>query len=198
METLTLFLSAAMTALAIENAVFARGLGLSRGTMFMNGKKEGIIFGGTFTWLAFANSFFAALANYLLFDNPLNMYIRPVAFLAGSAIVYIGTSFLVDLVLPRRLAASVHEAMPISGINSALYAIFYISALTSLSFIQTVGYSLGTGLGYTAAILIIYFGRKRLAISPVPRSFRGLPILLIYLGLISLAIYGLIGLSLRT
>ena len=81
---------------------------------------------------------------------------------------------------------------------SALFGALYVTAYQEFHFFRITGYALGSGLGYTLALVIIYFARKRLAISPVPRSFRGLPILLIYLGLISLALYGLIGHRLPT
>ena len=193
MEHLSLFITAALTALAIENMVFARALGLSRDTMFMSSAKAGIIFGGTLTWMALFSSLFVSLANYILVENPYILILRPIAYLLGVIIVYIATSYSVGYILPDSIASGVHEAMPVSTFNSALFGYFFVSASQSLNFIQTVGYSLGTGLGYTGAILVIYFGRKRLAISPIPRSFMGLPILLIYLGLISLAIFGLVG-----
>ena len=77
--------------------------------------------------------------------------------------------------------------------NTALFGSFFVSASQNHSVMQTVGYAFGTGLGCTAAMMVIYYARKRLVICPVPRSFRGMPILLIYLGLLSLAIYGLLG-----
>jgi len=79
-----------------------------------------------------------------------------------------------------------------------LFAVFFLSASQNFVLTQTLGYAVGSALGYTVAIFVIYYARKRLAISAVPRSFRGLPILLIYLGLLSLALYGLIGHNLPT
>ena len=63
---------------------------------------------------------------------------------------------------------------------------------------KTCGFAFGSGAGYTLALLLISEGRKRIALSDVPRAFRGLPVALIYIGILSLAIYGLIGHQLPT
>ena len=63
---------------------------------------------------------------------------------------------------------------------------------------STLGYGIGTGIGYMLALLLIYFGRRRLELIALPRAFKGLPILLLYIGLISLAVYGMIGHQLPT
>lgn len=196
-----LFLTTAVTALAVENAVFARGLGIGRSTMFMNSAFTGILMGGAFTWMITLSSLLVALMNFLLRDNPYIALIRPVAYLLSIFFVYTMTIFLLTRVLmPKReaLAKQILGLMPVSTFNSALFAAFYISASQNFLATQTLGYALGTGVGYTAATLIIHYAKKRLAISPVPRSFRGLPVLLVYLGLVSLALYGLIGHNLPT
>lgn len=196
-----LFVMTAITALAVENAVLARGLGIGRGTMLMNSAFSGILLGGAFTWMVTLSSLLVALMNFLLRENPYITVIRPIAYLLSIFFVYTFTVFLLARVLaPKQegLSKQILALLPLSTFNSALFGAFYISASQNFLFTQTVGYALGTGVGYTAAIMIIYYGRKRLAISPVPRSFRGLPILLVYLGLISLALYGLIGHNLPT
>jgi electron transport complex protein RnfA len=198
LENLRLFWAAALTALAVENALLARGLGIERSTMFMKSARAGILFGVVLTWLLFVSSLFAALANILLRGVSFGYLIRPGAYLLGLILVCLLTYLLAGEIMPAVKAASIRGILPVSAFNSALFGAFYLSYSQNLGFLETVGYALGAGAGYTAAILIVYFARKRLAISPVPRAFRGLPILLVYLGLVSLAIYGLIGHNLPT
>ena len=200
MSPVYLFLATATTALAIENPVFARALGLERETMFMKSARAGILLGVTLTWMTTASSLFVAVVNHLLAGAGNITIIRPLLYLAGVAIVYVLTVKVlfqkIGFIAARK--APLEEALPIATFNTALFGAFYISVTQNFGFVQTMGYALGTGVGYTIAIVIIYFARKRLALSPVPRSFRGLPILLVYLGLISLALYGLIGQVLPT
>ena len=43
------------------------------------------------------------------------------------------------------------------------------------------------------AVLVVDEGRRRLRSKDIPHIFRGLPSVLIYIGILSLAIYGLVG-----
>ena len=52
---------------------------------------------------------------------------------------------------------------------------------------------MGTGVGVTLALVLLDVANQNIAMSRVPRIFRGLPILLLYIGILSLAFYGLIG-----
>ena len=192
MGNFIVFIATAMTALAIENAVFARALGLNKSTLFLKSSKAGILYGGTMTFMVTITSMLVALCNYRLLDVSFARAVRAPLFLVCTLIVYTLTYYTLKKFAPR-LAGLVLPILPVSTFNTALFGAFYISAMGHFTFIQTTGYALGVGIGYTIALLIIYYARKRLSISPVPRSFRGLPILLLYIGLLSLAIYGLIG-----
>ena len=53
--------------------------------------------------------------------------------------------------------------------------------------------ALGAGGGYVLAMLLCWSIRERLDLCDIPKAFRGAPILFIYLGLLSLALFGLVG-----
>jgi electron transport complex protein RnfA len=187
-----LFLTTALTALAAHNVVFARALGLGRPTMFLKSARVGILYGVIFTGVATLSSAMAAAISFLWEGNSLTAFLRAPLYFLCVATVYLAVFFGIPYVWRSR-RKEIRRAMPIAIFNSALFGVLYVSAGQQYSAVETIGYALGAGAGYTAALVIIYYARKRLAISPVPRSFRGLPILLVYLGLLSLAIYGLIG-----
>ena len=52
---------------------------------------------------------------------------------------------------------------------------------------------LGSGLGYVLAVLLVTEARHRLRSKAIPEAFRGLPITLVYIGVLALAIYGFTG-----
>jgi len=197
MSPLYLFLATAVTAMAVENPAFARALGLGRESMFMKSPMSGIILGGALTWMVVASSLLVVFSNTLLAGTAYIALTRPIAYLIGVAAVYALTHQFLLQKMPEQ-GKQMREILPLATFNTALFGAFYIAVSQNLDNFATIGYALGTGVGYTAAILAIYFARKRLAISPVPRSFRGLPVLLIYMGLVSLALYGLIGRVLPT
>ena len=56
-----------------------------------------------------------------------------------------------------------------------------------------LGFGLGSGLGYVLAVLLVTEARHRLRSKAIPEAFRGLPITLVYIGVLALAIYGFTG-----
>ena len=58
---------------------------------------------------------------------------------------------------------------------------------------QSLGFGLGSGLGYVLAVLLVTEARHRLRSKAIPEAFRGLPITLVYIGVLALAIYGFTG-----
>ena len=58
---------------------------------------------------------------------------------------------------------------------------------------QSIGFGLGSGLGYLLAVMLVTEAGNRLRSKAIPEAFRGLPITLIYIGVLALAIYGFTG-----
>jgi len=56
-----------------------------------------------------------------------------------------------------------------------------------------LGYAFGTGIAFFLASILVFEGTRKLKGSHIPEAFRGLPATLIYIGILSLAFYGLIG-----
>lgn len=193
-----LFFTMAATALAMENALFFRVLGLNKYVLFLNSPKMGILYGGVFTVVLMLSSLLVSGVNAVVRDNPVAVaYLRAPAYFICVVAVYIAVYLLTRKFLPA-VFEKIKDILPLSTFNTALFGVFYTSAYSSFNIVQTTGYALGAGVGYTLAVLLLYHARKRLAMSPVPRSFRGLPVLLVYIGLLSLALYGLIGHGLPT
>jgi len=191
------FLISVVTAIAVENALLFRVQGLNVYVLGLKSPKQGLIYGGVFTLAAVVSSLLISLANELMAGNPYISYIRPPIYLVCISLVYVTMYLGTQRFIPPVFAA-IKGILPVSIFNTALFGAFYVSAINSLGFLQTLGYAFGTGIGYTAAIFIIYYAKKQIAFCAVPRSFRGLPVLLLYIGLLSLALYGLIGHGLPT
>ena len=63
----------------------------------------------------------------------------------------------------------------------------------SFTLAQSIGFGLGSGLGYLLAVMLVTEAGNRLRSKAIPEAFRGLPITLIYIGVLALAIYGFTG-----
>jgi len=159
--------------------------------------------------MALLSSLLVALVNYLLFFTMLPfliwrvldvvLFLLPVLYLVGVALVYVLT---VKVLLVKLnfwgYSGKLISIAPLVTFNTALFGVFFIADSQNFGSVDTIGYAVGSGAGYTIAVLALYYARVRLSLSTVPRAFRGLPVLLIYMGLVSLALSGLTGQRLPT
>ena len=194
-QNLGTFMLYATIAVFVQNAVFTRGFGVSRLTKLVGDSAVDTI---TFcALLCLINTLSAPLSygvNQFL-EQPqfwFRDYVRPLAFVVCTLVAFLAVLVLVAIIRPvnqRDLMA----VLPMVTLNSAVLGPLLITASQNYNFLQTVGFALGSGIGYTFAVLIVTEGERKMTGRTVPSTFRGLPIKLIYIGILSLAIYGLTG-----
>lgn len=191
METFLSIIAVAFTAAVGENVVFTRALG------------DGGLPYETFTprqaaanaLLITAASLVASLTGWLadwLLDRfwPIVSYMRPplylVVYCLFFAAICLGISKIAGLKTLRGLSPAV--AFGYIPIATMLFV-----GLGSYTLGEAAVYGLGVGLGYLGAMLLTWLLRERCLFSDAPKAFRGLPLALLYIGLMSLALYGLLG-----
>lgn len=196
MDFLIEFTLMALAAITLENAVFARGFGLFPAYSLSSRPRTRAAFCLSVLCMTVMTSILTwwvshTLSHILPEEAPIN-FIRPLAFLLCSIAAY-----LIFYPLAARIKPSVFGEfkglIPAAAFNCTVLGASLISAHQNMSFAQWVGFGFGMGVGYFIASLIISFGRSLIHIADIPRVFRGLPIMLLYIGLASLALYGLVG-----
>ena len=83
--------------------------------------------------------------------------------------------------------------LPIAAVNSGVLGTVLVERTQSFTLEQSIGFGLGSGLGYLLAVMLVTEAQNRLRSRAIPEAFRGLPITLIYIGVLALAIYGFTG-----
>ncbi|MBI5674743.1 MAG: RnfABCDGE type electron transport complex subunit A [Nitrospirae bacterium] len=78
--------------------------------------------------------------------------------------------------------------------NCIILAVPLINAGEGYSFIESMAFGLGSGIGFALALVIMASIREKLELADIPAPFRGLPISFIVAGLIALAFTGFSGL----
>ena len=113
--------------------------------------------------------------------------------LINSAVMLL-VYYLVKHLRPQ-LFMQVKDTLPFYGINSVTLGSLLIASRmsTTSQFFSFFGYCLGAGIGFTAALLILWSVRSRLSLTRIPKIFRGFPITFLCLGILSLALFGLLG-----
>jgi len=97
----------------------------------------------------------------------------------------------------RKISPPLYQALgiylPLITTNCAIMGLALIAALNEYSFVETVVFGFGSGLGFTLAILLMAGIREQLDLADVPEPLKGAGIALIVAGIMALAFNGFIG-----
>ena len=187
------FFSYAVLAIFAQNAIFTRGLGVSRLVQLVGDKR-------TSSWwfalmLCITQVLVAPLAFYagrLLAPLPNRAQLRPVVYLVCIAAVCLFELVVLKLAKGPR-SGQLIRILPIAAMNSGVLGTVLVERTQSFTLEQSIGFGLGSGLGYLLAVMLVTEAQNRLRSRAIPEAFRGLPITLIYIGVLALAIYGFTG-----
>lgn len=83
--------------------------------------------------------------------------------------------------------------LPLITTNCAILGLALLLAMREYTFMQSLVFGLGAGVGFTLALFIMAGIREELELTDVPKPFRGAPITLITAGLLALAFMGFAG-----
>lgn len=187
------FFSYAVLAIFAQNAVFTRSLGVSRLVQLVGDERT------SSWWFAlmlcvtqvlvaplvyFAGSFIAPLPN--------RAQLRPVMYLTCIAAVCLFELLVLKLAKGPR-SGQLIRILPIAAVNSGVLGTVLVERTQSFTLEQSLGFGLGSGLGYLLAVMLVTEAQNRLRSRAIPEAFRGLPVTLIYIGVLALAIYGFTG-----
>ena len=188
METVfSRFLAAALLGIFIENAVFERALGISI-VLYSARKRENMR--GIFVSVLYVttiSSMLTCLTDRYFSDWQYYNILIPFIYLFIISAVYLLTLVAVWRFFPslfRRVKKYVHLAV----FNCAVFGALFIQSQIGGTFASYVGYGVGTGVGFLLASYLLGAAEPRLNSKTVPAAFRGMPITLIYIGVISLAL----------
>lgn len=188
METVfSRLVAAALLGIFIENAAFERALGVNV-LLYAARKTENLI--GIFVGVVYVttlSSAFACLTDRYFSDWEYYELCLPFIYIFIISAVYLITLVAVWRFLPdffRRVKKYVH----LSVFNCAVLGALFIQSQIGGTIASYVGYGLGTGIGFLLAGYLLHAAEDRLNSESVPASFRGMPITMIYIGVISLAL----------
>ena len=187
------FFNYAVLAIFAQNAVFTRSLGVSRLVQLVGDERT------SSWWFAlmlcitqvlvaplayFAGSFIAPLPN--------RAQLRPVMYLTCIATVCLFELLVLKLAKGPR-SGQLIRILPVAAVNSGVLGTVLVERTQSFTLEQSLAFGLGSGLGYLLAVMLVTEAQNRLRSRAIPEAFRGLPVTLIYIGVLALAIYGFTG-----
>ncbi|MEE1279211.1 MAG: Rnf-Nqr domain containing protein [Oscillospiraceae bacterium] len=197
MQFLASFFTAALAAIFIENTIFTRALGTSRMLSVVKSPKTMLKFGVLLTCITTVSGFLAWAVNLLIRPLSFRLYIEPFIFVLVLIIVFVLASLVLYYAFPKTYR-KMSEILLLAVFNCASLGAILLPAHNSLLSVEAslptwVGFSFGTGVAFFIATLLVFEGTRKLKGTHIPAPFRGFPATLIYIGILSLAFYGLIG-----
>jgi len=192
MDLFVKIIMVALTASIFENTIFTKAFGTS--TMLLAAKsKKGIIpFGLSITYICTVSSVLSFFVDKFFAKDDASILFMPLAYVGIIGFVYIIT-LLALWKFAYKLFVSARKFVHISAFNCAVLSALFLNNIKSDSFSDYLSFGFGTGLGFFIASLLVSACYGKLNSPKVPENFRGFPISMIYIGIISMAFFVLIG-----
>jgi len=178
----------------INNVVLSQFLGICSFLGVSKQMKASASLGGAVIFvITIASGVAWLLYHYIL--EPLHLdFMKTIVFiLVIAALVQIVEMFL------KKKSPGVYKALgiflPLITTNCAVLGVALTNVQNGYNFLESVLAGLGTGVGYTIAIVLLAGIRSRIDEEALPAPLRGAPIVLIAAALMSIAFMGFAGLS---
>lgn len=200
MSDLFRLISMSLALIFVENTVFTRAIDTSTLISVSRNRKNIFGFGLCAVYFSVVTGFLGFFADNFLLKMDLQnekIYIyQPFVYVAILSVVYIITLLILWKFLYKRFL-KIKKFIHLSALNCAILGAMFINSQSCTTLSEYVFRGIGTGLGFMFAIYITAIVYDRLHDSSVPYCFRGYPLTLIYIGIISMAFYGLASTTVR-
>jgi len=187
-HVLTIFIASAL----INNFVFSRYLGLC--IFFGVTKRMETAIGMSFTFTAVMlveSALNWVIYNYVMI--PYNLGFLKIVIFIGTVAAFVQAADTVMKKVAPALYYKLGIYLALIVTNCIILAVPLINADENYSLFESMALAVGSGLGFSLALIIMASIREKLELADVPKSFRGLPISFVLTGLIALAFLGFSG-----
>jgi len=195
-EMLISYFGLALVAAGAQNAVFTRALGISSGLRMLHDSKKSTGYFcaalTVFQLMSVVIVYFALPLVDVLGFGRYRRFVLPAIVVAACTVSYVVIIVLLSMIMGDKFK-DVVRSVTSASINSAIVGTVILTVYQGLDFGESIAFALGSSFGYFLAIVLISEGERKIAHDRVPEAFRGLPITLIYISILALGIYGLIG-----
>ena len=178
------YLSIIVTAIFVNNIVFAQFLGICPFLGVSKKLSSATGMGAAVTWL---------LQIYVL--DPLGLaYMQTIVFiLVIAALVQ-----MLEIIL-KKIAPALYQALgvflPLITTNCAVLGVAILVIQKGFNLGESLTYAVATAVGFTLALVIFAGIREKLTMVEVPGPMRGVPVALLCAGLLALAFMGFSGIT---
>ncbi len=185
-------LTASLVAIFMQNSILERALGINV-LLYASRKREHLL--GFFAAITYTTTISSAIIwnfNRLFAENEYYSIFMPILYVAVVSVLYILTLVLIWRFFPK-LFRNIRKYVHLSVFNCSVIGALFLCSVQGADIFTYIGYGFGTGIGFLLAAYLLYIAADRLNSPLVPAAFRGFPVMLVYVGILSLALYAFTG-----
>lgn len=194
-QTAVKYILISLSAVMLENLIFSRAFGTSTLILVAKSKKNITGFGLCVTYITSVTAVIQYFADRYIISENTSVLFKPLFY-----IIIIGTVYIITLLclwkFMTKTFGKIKKYIHISAFNCAVLGSIFINSNSNHTIAGYILFGLFSGLGFIVAVYMTAIVYDRLCSEKVPLSFRGYPLILIYIGILSMAFYGLTGNSL--
>jgi len=182
---------AAFASIFTENLVLSKGLGSSTMIMASRSRKQLMCVSVCITYFSTLCSvilYFLGKLKFIALDSAY----APLIFTLVVGAVYCGTLFVLIFAFPK-IFSNYKNYIHLSAFNCSVLGCLMLNTAQNKTFLEYLNFGFFSGIGFLTSAYMLKIAYKRLNSENVPLSFRGYPAILIYIGILSMAIYGFVG-----
>lgn len=187
-------ISISLTLIFVENTVFARAIDTSTLISVSRNRKNIFGFGICAVYFSVVTGFLGFFADNFLLESQIlkeQAYIyQPFIYVAILGVVYIITLLILWKYF-YKIFLRIKKFIHLSALNCAILGAMFLNAQSCTALSEYIFRGIGVGLGFAFAIYLTAIVYERLHDASVPYCFRGYPLTLLYIGILSMAFYGL-------
>ncbi len=188
------YLSIIITAIFINNIVFAQFLGICPFIGVSKRTSSALGMGAAVTFVITLATTVAWLLQHYVLD-PLGLqFLQTIVFILVIA-------FLVQLleIVIKKIAPPLYESLgvylPLITTNCAVLGVAILVIQKGFNLLEGVVYGFSTAVGFTLALWIFAGIREQLELTATPKTLRGVPLALICAGILAMAFMGFSGIK---
>lgn len=184
--------SLAMISIFTQNAIFDRAFGAN--VAIYASRKDSHVTGFTFGITAMTTV--ASMVTYFI-DKPMlatehGYYFLPLIYIGVIGVLYVA-GLIVLWKFFHKTYKKVRKYAHLAIFNCAVIGALFLNSNYGNDLPSYIGYGFGSGVGFFLACFLLNVAHEQIDSDKIPRVFRGYPIMLIYIGIVSLALNVLIG-----
>ena len=182
----------AMVSIFVQNAIFERALGAN--VVVYATRKNSHVVGFTIGMTAMTTvaSIISYFLDGLLLPLELGYLFMPLVYVTVISILYVLALLFLWRLFPDTFAM-IKKHAHLAIVNCTVLGALFLNSAYGSDIWSYIGYGFGTGIGFFLACFMLNIAHEKLDSDKIPRAFRGYPIMLIYIGIVSMGFYVLVG-----